>query len=67
MHHISEEDFRLMNCLPTSKKVNQWKATMTFKFVNNTCPYYLKENFEFAPHYRIETRKNLQNKSFFAT
>ena len=67
MHHISEEDFRLMNCLPTSKKVNQWKTTMAFKFVNNTCPYYLKENFEFAPHYRIDTRKNLQNlKSFFA-
>ena len=45
MHHISEADFRLKNWLPTSKRV-----------VNNTCPYYLKEIFEFAPHCRIETR-----------
>ena len=27
-----------------------------FKFVNNTCPYYLKEIFEFATHCRIDTR-----------
>ena len=27
-----------------------------YKFVNSTCPYYLKENFEFAPHCRIDTR-----------
>ena len=30
--------------------------TITFKFVNDTCPYYLKEIFEFAPHCRIDTR-----------
>ena len=30
--------------------------TITFKFVNNTCPYYLKEIFEFALHCRIDTR-----------
>ena len=29
---------------------------ITFKFINNTCPYYLKEIFEFAPHCRIDTR-----------
>ena len=29
---------------------------ITFKFINNTCPYYLKEIFEYAPHCRIETR-----------
>ena len=43
MHHISEEDFRLINWLPTSKRVDQYINTITFKFVNNTCPYYLKE------------------------
>ena len=56
MHHISEEDFRLINWLPTSKRVDQCINTITFKFVNKTCYYYLKEIFEFAPHYRIDTR-----------
>ena len=47
MHHISEEDFRFINWLPTSKRVDQ---------CINTCPYYLKEIFEFTPHCRIDTR-----------
>ena len=47
MHHISEEDFRFINRLPTSKRVDQ---------CINTCPYYLKEIFEFTPHCRIDTR-----------
>ena len=50
MHHISDEDFRLINWLPTSKRVDHCINTITFKFVNNTCPYYPKEIFEFAPH-----------------
>ena len=56
MHPIYEEDFRLINWLPTSKQVDQCINTTTFKFFNNTCPYYLKEVFEFAPHCRIDTR-----------
>ena len=56
MHHISEEDFRLINWLPTSKRVDQCINTITFKFVNNTCPYYLREIFQFAPQCRIGTR-----------
>ena len=56
MQHISDEDFRLINWLPTSKRVDQFINTITFKFVNDTCPYYLKEIFEFAPHCRIDTR-----------
>ena len=36
-------DFRLINWLPTSKRVNQCINTTTFKFVNSTCPYYLKK------------------------
>ena len=35
---------------------DQCRNTITFKFVNDTCPYYLKEIFEFAPHCRINTR-----------
>ena len=30
-----------------------------YKFFNNTCTYYLKEIFEFAPHYRIDTRNKV--------
>ena len=56
MHHVSAEDFRLINWFPTSKRVNQCIYPITFKFVNNTFPYYLKEIFEFAPHCRIDTR-----------
>ena len=54
MHHISEEDFRSINWLTTSKRVNECINTVTFKFVNNTCPCYLKETFEFGPHCRID-------------
>ena len=56
MHQISEEDFRLINWFPTSKRIDHCINNITFKFVNNTCPYYLKEIFEFAPHCRIDTR-----------
>ena len=49
MHHISEEEFKLINSLPTSKRVEQ---------SINTCPYYLIEIFEFTPHCRISTRNN---------
>ena len=56
MHHISDEDFRWISWLPTNKRVDQCINTITFKFVNDTCSYYLKEIFEFAPHCRIDTR-----------
>ena len=56
IRHISDEDFRLTNWLPTSKRVDQCISTITFKFVNNTSPYYLKEIFKFAPHCRKDTR-----------
>ena len=48
MHHISEEEFGLINWLPTSKRVDQCINTITYNFVNNTCPYYLNGAFEFA-------------------
>ena len=48
---ISEEHFRSTDGLPTSKRVT-------------TCPYYLKEIFEFSPHCRIDRRNKL--KSLFA-
>ena len=56
MHHISEEDFRSINWLPTSKRVNQCINTITFKFVNNICHYYPNFFKKFVPHCRIDTR-----------
>ena len=58
MHHIAQKEFRLMNWLLTSKMVDQCINTITYNFVNNTGPYYLNVIFEFAPHCRIDTRKN---------
>ena len=56
MHHIFVEDFRLINWLPTNKRVDQFVNTITFKFVNNICPYCLKEIFKFVSHCRRDTR-----------
>ena len=39
-----------------SKGLVQCINSITFKFVNNTRPYYLKEIFKFALHCRIDTR-----------
>ena len=58
MHHISEEEFKWIKWLPTSKRVDQCINTITYNFVNNTCPYYLNDIFEFAPHCSIGTRNN---------
>ena len=56
MHQTSEEEFSLINWLPASKRVDQYINNNTFKFANSTCLYYMEEIFEFAPHYRIDTR-----------
>ena len=58
MHHISEEEFRLINWLPTSNRVGQCINTLTYNFVNNSCPYNLNEMFEFFLHLKIGTRNN---------
>ena len=66
IHHISEEDFKSINWLPTAKRVDQCINTITYNFVDNTCPFYLNEIFEFAPHCSISTRNNFSklSKSF---
>ena len=46
----------MINRLPTSKIVDQGINNITFKFINNTYSYYLKEIFEFALHWRKDTR-----------
>ena len=67
MHHISGENFRSTNLLPNSKRVDQCLNTITLKLFDNTCPYYLKEIFEFALLCRIDTRNKFANfKTLFA-
>ena len=60
MHHISDEEFKMINWLPTSERVDQCINTITYNFVNNTCPYYLNEIFEFGPHCKIGTGNKLK-------
>ena len=42
-HHISSNEFDSINCLPVNIRVHQCINAITFKFVNNACPYYLNE------------------------
>ena len=59
VHYLSENESRLINWLTTSKRVNQCINSITYNFVNNTCPHGLNEIFEFNPHLRIGTKKKL--------
>ena len=61
IHRIFKEEFKLINWLPTSKRVDQCMNTRTYNFVNNTCPYYPNGIFEFVKHCRIGTRNNFSN------
>ena len=54
MHYISLTEFRSMNWLPTKERVHQCISAITFKYVNNSCSFYLNEIFEFSPHRRID-------------
>ena len=58
IHYISEEECRLIDCLPTIKTNDQCINTITYDFVKNTCPYYLNEILEFLPHCRKVTGNN---------
>ena len=57
MQHISLTEFRSINCLPTKERIHQFINAVTSKFVNNNCPH-LNEIFDFALHYKIDTRNS---------
>ena len=40
------------------QRVQQSLNVTVFKYVNNSCPYYLKEVFEYASQGRINSRNN---------
>ena len=58
MHHISEEDFKTINWVPVDQKAQQSLNVTVFKHVNEACPYYMKEVFEYASQGRINSRNN---------
>ena len=57
-HHISSKEFESINWLLVNKRVHQCINIMTFTFVNNACPHYLNEVYEYASQWRIESRSN---------
>ena len=61
MHYISKKEFRLINWLPTCKRVNQRINTITYNFLNNICPYYLNLVFKFAEHCMADAGITLLN------
>ena len=51
MHHISEEKINTINCWSNSTpKLNRHSF---FEYVNNMCPYYMKEVIEYASQVRL--------------
>ena len=60
-HHISSKEFESIKWLPVNKRVHQRINAITFKLVNNACPHYLNEVYQYTPQCRIESRSNLAN------
>ena len=48
MAHISQNEFKKLNWLPISDRINQCALSTTFKFVNDTVPKYLNEVFQWV-------------------
>ena len=50
--------FKTMNWLSVDQWVQQRLNITIFIYVNNVCPYYMKEVFEYASQDRISSRNN---------
>ena len=50
--------FKTMNWLSVDQWVQQRLNITVFIYVNNVCPYYMKEVFEYASQGRISSRNN---------
>ena len=57
-NHVSEEGFKAINWLPGDQRVQQSLNVTVFIYVNNACPYYLKELFQYASQGKISSRNN---------
>ena len=60
-HQISSKGFESINWLPVNKRVYQCINAITFKSVNDACPIFLREIYEYTPQCRIESRSNSAN------
>ena len=58
MSTISHKKFNDLNWLPVTTRFEQCVISITFKFINGNCPYYLNGFFEFAPEGSISLRSN---------
>ena len=58
MHHISEDDFKRINWLSVDQRVQQSINVTVFKYINNACPYYMKDVFEYASQGTTNSRSN---------
>ena len=63
-HYISSKEFEPINWLPVNKRVHQCINAMTLKFVNNSCPHYSDEVYEYVPQSRIESRSKFAKLKF---
>ena len=56
--HRNSEEVKTINWLLVDQRVQQSLNVTVFKYVNNACPYYMKEVFEYASQGRISSRNN---------
>ena len=49
-HHISLTEFKSINLLVTKERIHKCMNAITFKFVNNSGPFYLNKICEFTLH-----------------
>ena len=55
MSKISHKEFKDLNWLPVFNRFEQCVVSIVFKFINDSCPHYLNEVFEFI---NISLRNN---------
>ena len=58
MSTISHKEFKDSNWLPVINRFEQCVISIVFKFINENCPYYLNEVFEFASEGNTSLRNN---------
>ena len=54
--HVGEKEFKMINWLPTSDRIDQCLCSMIFNFFKENCPEYMSEIFHVASPGNIGTR-----------
>ena len=58
MSGISHTEFKDFNWSSFSTRFEQYVTSIVFKFINNNCPQYLNEVFEFTPEGNISLKNS---------